>query len=117
MSRFENVNIFPERNEIRIESNENSKRVMYLIKEFLLNNEYIDLVSGTAGSPVSIRTCESLVRLGYATYENVKTDTTLLNNKRRTKLIVRIKRTENFRKLYDENEEIRRMTQDINNMD
>ena len=116
MSRFENVNIIPEKNEIRIESNENSKRVMYLIKEFLLNNEYIDLVSGTAGAPVSVRTCESLVRLGYVTYEYVKTDTTLLNGKRRTKFIVRIKRTENFRILYDENEEIRKKTQEINNM-
>jgi hypothetical protein len=116
MSLTQNISIIPERKEIRINSNENSKRVMYLIKEFLLNNEYVDLISGTGGAPVVVRTSESLVRLGYVTYEYVKTDTTLLNNRRRTKLIVRIRRTDDFRKLYDENEEIRRRTQEINNM-
>jgi hypothetical protein len=106
----------PEKKELRINSNENSKRVMYLIKEYLLNNDYVELVSGTGGAPVSVRASESLVRLGYVTYECVRTDTTLVNNRRRTKFIVRIRRTEDFKKLYDENEEIRRRTQEINNI-
>jgi hypothetical protein len=86
---------------------------MYLVKEFLLNNDYVDLVSGTGGAPVSIRASESLVRLGYVTYESVKTDTTLANNRRRTKLVLRIRKTTEFKELYDENEEIRRRTQEI----
>ena len=104
-----------EKKELRINSNENSKRVMFLVKEFLINNDYVDLVSGTGGAPVSIRASESLARLGYITYESVKTDTTLTNNRRRTKLIVRIRKTKDFKLLYDENEEIRKRTQEIMN--
>ena len=105
----------PDKKEIKLTSSENSKRAMFLIKEFLLKNEYVDVVSGTNGSPASIRASESLVRLGYVTYEKVKTDTTLLNGRRRTKLIVRLERTPNFKALYDENEEIRKRTQEIDN--
>ena len=105
----------PEKKEIKLTSSENSKRAMFLIKEFLLKNVYVDVVSGTSGSPASIRASESLVRLGYVTYEKVKTDTTLLNGRRRTKLIVRLKRTPNFKALYEENEEIRKRTQEIDN--
>ncbi len=107
------TNLVPEKKELRINSSENAKRVMYLVKEFLLNNDYVDLVSGTGGAPVSVRASESLVRLGYVTYECVRTDTTLANNKRRTKLIVRIHKTPDFKLLYDENEEIRKKTQEI----
>ncbi len=107
------TNLVPEKKELRINSNENSKRIMYLAKEFLLNNDYVDLVSGTGGAPVSVRASESLVRLGYVTYESVKTDTTLANNRRRTKLVVRVRKTPDFKLLYDENEEIRKRTQEI----
>jgi hypothetical protein len=107
------TNLVAEKKELRINSNENSKRVMYLVKEFLLTNDYVDLVSGTGGAPVSVRACESLARLGYVTYESVRTDTTLANNRRRTKLIVRIRKTQDFKLLYDENEEIRKRTAEI----
>jgi len=107
------TNMLPEKKELRINSSENSKRVMYLIKEFLLKEDFVDLVSGTGGAPVSVRAAESLARLGYITYEKVYTDTTLANNRRRTKLIIRIRRTPEFKALYDENEEIRRRTQEI----
>jgi hypothetical protein len=103
-----------EKKELRVNPNENSKRVMYLIKEFLLNNDHVDLVSGTGGSPVSVRAAESLVRLGYVNYDGIKTDTTLSNNRRRTKLIIKLTKTPDFKSLYDENEEIRKRTQEIN---
>jgi hypothetical protein len=99
--------------ELRVNPSENSKRVMFLIKEFLLKNDYVDLVSGTGGSPVSVRAAESLVRLGYVTYEGIRTDTTLANNRRKTKLIIKLFRTPEFMALYNENEEIRKRTQEI----
>jgi hypothetical protein len=104
----------PEKKELRVNPSESAKRVMYLIKEFLLKNDSVDLVSGTGGSPVSVRAAESLVRLGYVTYEGIRTDTTLANNRRKTKLIINLKRTSEFTALYDENEEIRKRTQEIN---
>ena len=106
----------PEKKEIRITENETSKRAVYLIKEYLLKNDYVDVVSGPAGSSLSVRAAESLVRLGYATYEKVKTDTTLFNGVRKTKLIIRLRRTNNFQALYDENEEIKKKTQEIDNL-
>jgi hypothetical protein len=107
------TNINLEKKELRINSAENSKRVMYLVKEFLVSNDYVDIVSGTNGAPVSVRAAESLARLGYITYDSVKTDTTLANNRRRTKLIIRVRKTKDFKLLYDENEEIRKKTQEI----
>ena len=104
-----------ERKELRITKSETAKRAMYLIKVFLLNNDYVDINTGPIESPVAVRASESLVRLGYCTFEKVKTDTTLLNNRRRTKLIIRLRKTENFQALYDENEEIRKKTQEIDN--
>ena len=104
-----------ERKELRITKLETAKRAMYLIKEFLLNNDYVDINTGTLGSPAAVRASESLVRLGYCFFEKVKTDTTLLNNRRRTKLIIRLRKTQNFKALYDENEEIRKKTQEIDN--
>lgn len=104
------------RKEIKLTSNETAKRAMFLIKEFLLENEYVDVTAGTSGSPTCIRAAESLVRLGYVTYDKVKTDTTLLNGRRRTKLIVRLKRTDNFKALFEENEAIRKKTQEIDNI-
>ena len=100
---------------LRITKSETAKRAMYLIKVFLLNNDYVDINTGTIESPAAVRASESLVRLGYCVFEKVKTDTTLLNNRRRTKLIIRLRKTENFQALYDENEEIRKKTQEIDN--
>ena len=104
-----------ERKELRITRSETAKRAMYLIKVFLLNNDYVDINTGPIESPVAVRASESLVRLGYCVFEKVKTDTTLLNNRRRTKLIIRLRKTQNFKALYDENEEIRKKTQEIDN--
>jgi len=103
-----------DKKEIRVNLTDNTKRVMYLIKEFLLNNEYVNLISGTGGAPISVRAAESLVRLGYVHYEIIKTDTVLNQKERRkTKLLIKLRKDPNFKALYDENEEIRRMTQEI----
>lgn len=98
--------------ELRVNPNENAKRIMYLTKEFLLNNEHIDVVSGTAGAVVSSRACENLVRLKYVSYEDIKTETAIINGKRRTRLVIRLKKTGEFKKLYEENEANRKKHQE-----
>ena len=116
MSQAENVP-FLDKKELRVNPSENSKRVMYLIKEFLLKNDYVNLISGTGGAPVSVRAAESLVRLGYVNYEVVKTDTVLnLQERRKTKLLVKLRKTPEFKTLYDENQEIRIRTAEINDL-
>ena len=90
--------------ELRVSANENSKRVMYLAKEFLVNNDVLDIVTGTQGAPVTARAAESLVRLKYITYENIFTDTSIVEGRRRTKFVIRVRKTSEFGKLYEENE-------------
>ncbi len=116
MSQAENVPIL-DKKELRVNPTENAKRVMYLIKEFLLKNEYVNLISGTGGAPVSVRAAESLIRLGYVNYEIIKTDTVLNHKERRkTKLLIKLRKSPEFQALYDENEEIRKRTAEINNL-
>jgi hypothetical protein len=89
--------------ELRINAQEGAKRSMYLAKELLLNNETIDIVSGTYGAPIAAKTAETLVRLGYVKYSSVRTETNIVNGNRRTRLVLSLQKTANFKKLYDEN--------------
>ena len=89
--------------ELRINQQEDSKRSMYLAKELLLNEDTIDIVSGTSGAPIATRTAETLVRLGYVKYSAIKTETNIVNDNRRTRLVLSLTKTANFKKLYDEN--------------
>jgi hypothetical protein len=100
--------------ELKVLPIDNSKKVMYNAKILLGKFDEIELVSGTGGSPVAVRAAESLVRLGYVIYESIKTDTILSNtNRRRTKLSIKLKKTKDYLKLFEENEEIRKRTQEI----
>ncbi len=91
--------------ELRVGQAESNKRIMYLAKEFLLNNEVIDVVAGTNSAEVASRSCEALVRLNYVTYVDLRTETNVVNDQRRTRLVIRLKKTPQFNQLYQENEE------------
>ena len=101
--------------ELRVGGNENAKRIMYLVKEFLLNNDTIDVVSGTAGAPTVTRASEALIRLKYVTYSDIRTETNIVGGKRRTKLLVKLKKTNLFDKLYEENESNKKRLQEEKN--
>jgi hypothetical protein len=94
--------------ELRVGREDTTKRIMYLAKVFLLNNESIKVVSGTYSSEVAARSCEALVRLNYVSYVDIRTETSVVNDGRRTSLVVVIKKTNQFDKLYAENEENRK---------
>jgi hypothetical protein len=94
--------------ELRVSGEENSKRIMYLAKEFLLNNDVLDIVSGTRGAITVTKAAEALKRLNYVTYDSIKTETVVVNDRRRTGLVVRVKKTSQFSKLYQENVENRK---------
>lgn len=93
-----------ETKELRVGPEENAKRVMYLAKEFLLNNDHIDIISGTNAASVVTRATEALVRLNYIRYVDVRTETNVINGNRKTRLVVRVQKTNDFAKLYQENE-------------
>ncbi len=98
--------------EIRVNPSQDAKQVMYLTKEFLLNNNIVDLASGTQGAPVATRAADTLVRLNYVTYESVRTETTVINDRRRTRLVIRLRKGKDFQKLYAENEERRKKNEE-----
>ena len=106
---------FQDTKELRVTAGENAKRIMYLAKEFLVNNDSLDVVAGTSGAIIATRACETLLRLGYVNYSNIKTETNIVNNRRRTRLVITITKTSNFKKLYDENEVNRKKLQEQRN--
>jgi hypothetical protein len=92
-----------ETKELFVLPRESSKRIMYLAKEFLLNNEYVDVVATAQSAEIAAKVCETLLRLNYITYDDIKTETNVFNEKRRTRFSIRIRKTKEFKTLYDEN--------------
>ena len=97
-----------------VEEYDKHRRVMYHVKEFLKSNDIVNITSSTKSSPNATRAAESLARLGYVTLENIQTITDVSNNRRRIKLIITVKKTANFDKLYKENEEERKKREEEN---
>ena len=94
--------------DLRVAHFENAPKIMYLAKEMLLSSEKINISSTTNSAAIGARAAENLVRFGYVTYENVKTETIIENNRKRIRFIITIKKTPQFEKLYKENEELRK---------
>ena len=97
-----------QKKELIVNGKDEGKRMVYLAKEFLINADYIDLVSGTAGAPVAARAAETLKRLGYVTYDNIFTEAQVHEGKIRTRFVIRVRKTSEFKKLYEENVENRK---------
>ena len=92
--------------QLPVSVHDNHKRVMFLAKEMLSSDEKLNLVASTNSAPVATRAAESLVRFGYVTFENIQTVTEIQEG-RRIKLIITLKKTANFQKLYEENQKLK----------
>lgn len=90
-------------NEFVINPHDNHKRSMYHIKENLKTQNELILRSGVKGSYVATRVVENLVRFNYVSLGDVKTETRINNGKRQVSLIVKVIKTSEFDKLYEEN--------------
>ena len=97
--------------ELKVAEYDHAKKVIYLSKELLLNAEKMNLIGTTNSAPIATRAAETLVRLGYVTFENIQTLTDVKNDRRSIRLIITLKKTANFTKLYKENEEERKKRQ------
>ena len=93
--------------DLRVGQYDNAKKIMYLAKEMLLSSEKINLSASTNSSPIASRAAETLQRLGYITYENIRTET-YVDRGKRIRFVITIKKTSNFEKLYKENEEFKK---------
>ena len=90
--------------ELRVGFKDNSKRIMYMVKELLNNCNSVDLVAGTGSASNASRAAEALKRLNYITYSNVKTETVVVEDSRKIRFVITLTKTADFKKLYDENE-------------
>ena len=91
--------------ELEVKEYDHIKRVMHLAKELLLSRERIKLIAGTNSSPTATKAAENLVRFPNVTYENIQTLTEVKSDRRFIKLIITIKKTSEFKKIYDANKE------------
>ena len=94
--------------EFTIQPRDNYKRSIYLVKELIKEKKTLTLNSSTFGAPLAVRVSETLRRLNYVTIENYMTETKVVNNKRRTSIIITLAKTSKFEKLYEENQERRK---------
>ena len=94
--------------ELQVAEYEHGKKVMYFAKDMLRSSEKLNIVATTRSSAVASRAAETLVRLGYVTFENIQTLTEIKNDRRSIKLIITLKKTSNFQKLYEENEKFKK---------
>ena len=94
--------------DLRVTQFDNPPKIMYLAKEMLLSSEKINISSTTNSAGIGARAAENLVRFGYVTYENVKTETIIEKKRKRIRFVITIKKTPEFEKLYNENAELRK---------
>ena len=94
--------------ELPVAEYDRGKKVMYFAKELLCSNEKLNLVANTNSAAVASRAAETLARLGYVTFDGIKTLTEIKNGRRAIKLFITLKKTANFQKLYDENQEFKK---------
>lgn len=77
---------------------------MYFIKLVLKTRENIDIRARPLGAAKAISIVEALKRLGYITYEKYYTETQVIDGKLQRYFNVKVKKTKDFQKLFDERE-------------
>jgi len=85
-----------------------AKWYMYVVKRVLKHKENIDIRARPSAAAQVVRVCEALKRLGYISYANYYTTSNIENDVLQRFLVVNVKKTKSFDKLYDEREEERK---------
>ena len=99
-------------NQLGVGGNTTSRTVIYEAKKLLLTQESIEVYSGTYGAQTVAQACEQLVRLKYVTVNDVRSETNIVEGSRRIKFVMKLQKTADFQKLYDENEANRKARQE-----
>lgn len=81
-----------------------AKWYMYVAKRVLKHKDKIDIRARPAYAAQVVRVCEALKRLGYVTYSNYYTTSDVKDNMLQRFIVVNVKKTKDFDKLYDERE-------------
>ena len=99
-------------NQLGVGGNTNTRSVVYEAKKLMLEQETIEVYSGTYGAQTVAQACEQLVRLKYVTITDTRSETNIVEGNRRIKFVMGLKKTAEFQTLYDENEANRKAKQE-----
>ena len=90
--------------ELYIRREDNTKRSIYLAKEFLQSgNGVLKVMSSHMGAGIVAKVCNALSSMNYVTITNVETETSVKDGRRKVRLIITVTKTKDFEKLYEEN--------------
>ena len=91
--------------ELIISKDDTISKVIEYIKILISKSGKVKLIANRACSVISAKASESLVELGYVKYDNIQTKTDIEECRRNIKLIITLKKTNDFKKIYDQNKE------------
>ena len=80
---------------------------MYVVKRVLKEKATVDIKARPSAAAQVVRVAEALKRLGYVTYVKYYTTTVVVENTLQRFIVVNVKKTAEFDKLYDAREEER----------
>ncbi len=81
-----------------------AKWYMYVVKQVLKTRDSCDIRARPLGAAQVVRVAEALKRLGYITYEKYYTSTVIDKERLQRFITVKVKKTKDFQKLYDQRE-------------
>ena len=81
-----------------------AKWYMYVVKQVLKTRDSCDIRARPLGAAQVVRVAEALKRLGYITYEKYFTTTVVDKERLQRFITVKVKKTKDFQKLYDQRE-------------
>jgi hypothetical protein len=85
-----------------------AKWYMYVVKRVLKEKPQVDIRARPSAAAQVVRVAEALKRLGYVNYVRYYTTSVVSNNGLQRFIVVNVRKTENFDKLYEAREEERR---------
>ena len=93
--------------ELKVDSRDFFPKSLDQAKIALRAHKKMKIVGTSLNVSQATRVAETLRRLGYIEFDDVKTETIIVNDSRQVRLIITVHITDDFERLYKENEEER----------
>ena len=98
------VTDFSKLDTVTLSFNRPAKWYMYVVKQVLKSRDFCDIRARPLGAAQVVRVAEALKRLGYITYEKYFTSTVIDKERLQRFITVKVKKTKDFQKLFDQRE-------------